>query len=67
MVPRLRTRARTLFARIRTRVDAIPMVGRIVEEWRRVEVVDRAMVTARRGCWPWCRSSSSWSPTCRPT
>lgn len=49
MVPPLRTRARTLLARIRARVDAIPIVGRIVEEWRRVEVVDRAMVTAAQG------------------
>lgn len=32
--------------RARARVEAVPFVGRVIEEWRRVEVVDRAMVTA---------------------
>lgn len=40
------TRARALALRARARVEGIPFVGRVVEEWRRVEVVDRAMVTA---------------------
>lgn len=40
------TRARVLSTRLRQQVEAIPLLGRVVSEWRRVEVVDRAMVTA---------------------
>jgi membrane protein len=42
-------RARSAVALVRAWIDGIPLVGRVVEEWRRVEVVDRAMVIAAQG------------------